>query len=100
MDDLIRKENMQIGVEAASWQDAVRGAGNLLLQAGSITAQYIEEMIQAVVELGPYARLRAGTCGPLCRSAARRYFADYLKSPGCFWQFRKRPGKGRAVHLL
>ena len=60
MDDLIRKENMQIGVEAASWQDAVRGAGNLLLQAGSITAQYIEEMIQAVVELGPYMVLMPG----------------------------------------
>ena len=60
MDDLIRKENMQIGVEAASWQDAVRGAGNLLLQAGSITAQYIEEMIQAVIELGPYMVLMPG----------------------------------------
>ena len=60
MDDLIRKENMQIGVEVASWQDAVRGAGSLLLQAGSITAQYIEEMIQAVVELGPYMVLMPG----------------------------------------
>lgn len=60
MDDLIRKENIQVGVDVASWQDAVRSVGNLLLQAGSITAQYIEEMIQAVVELGPYMVLMPG----------------------------------------
>lgn len=60
MDDLIRKENIQVGVDVASWQDAVRSVGSLLLQAGSITNQYIEEMIQAVVELGPYMVLMPG----------------------------------------
>ena len=41
-------------MKAETWQDAVREAGNLLLNAGAILPEYIESMIQTAEELGPY----------------------------------------------
>lgn len=60
MNEMIPKSNIEVHVQADSWQDAIQNAGALLLKAGSITPQYIEEMIQAVVELGPYMVLMPG----------------------------------------
>ena len=60
MKEMIPRDNMRVGAEAQTWQDAVRKAGGPLLEAGSITPQYIEEMIHAVIDLGPYMVLMPG----------------------------------------
>ena len=53
-EELIPIENIRVGVHAESWQEAVQAAGQVLLDRGSITQRYIDGMIQAVYDLGPY----------------------------------------------
>ena len=60
MDELIRLENIDIDVDATDWQDAIRKAGALLENAGSIKNEYIENMINSVKTLGPYIVLMPG----------------------------------------
>lgn len=47
-------ERIQVRVPANTWQDAIHAVGNLLVQTGSISEEYIGDMIQAVKEFGPY----------------------------------------------
>lgn len=54
MSDSIRLENIRINQEAKDWEEAIYLAGNLLVECGSITTEYIDNMIQSVQELGPY----------------------------------------------
>lgn len=60
MNEIIRKENIKTNVEASDWKDAIRKAGQLLLDAGSIKQEYIENMIKSVEKLGPYIVLMPG----------------------------------------
>ena len=55
---LIEKEKMRVRVPAKTWQDAVRQAGAVLEEAGSITHDYTEAMVHAVEELGPSEAVR------------------------------------------
>lgn len=59
-DEVIAKSNMRTGMQAADWQGAVRAAGSVLLEAGSIEPAYIDAMVAAVVELGPYMAIMPG----------------------------------------
>lgn len=54
MSDSIRLENICVNQEAKDWEDAIRVTGNLLVECGSITPEYIDNMIRSVHELGPY----------------------------------------------
>ena len=56
IDELI----VRVNVEATDWQEAIDKAGRLLFEKGSITKEYIEEMIQSVHDLGPYMVLTKG----------------------------------------
>ena len=49
-----RKETLSIDFNSHSWQDAVTVSGELLLKCGAIEKDYIQAMITAVNELGPY----------------------------------------------
>jgi ascorbate PTS system EIIA or EIIAB component len=60
MNEIIHKDRIEVRVQVKTWQDAIREAGSLLLNAESITPLYIEEMIHAVLELGPYMVLMPG----------------------------------------
>ena len=60
MASIIAKENMRAGVQAADWKEAIRQAGAVLEEAGSITNEYTESMIRAVEELGPYIVIMPG----------------------------------------
>jgi PTS system ascorbate-specific IIA component len=53
-EEIIPLENIQVGVKAGTWQEAVQAAGQILIDRGSITQAYVDEMIQAVYDLGPY----------------------------------------------
>ena len=59
-DEVIAKSNLRALLQAGSWQDAVRAAGSVLLEAGSIEPAYIDAMVAAVVELGPYMAIMPG----------------------------------------
>jgi len=45
---------------ANNWEEAVRGAGNLLLAAGHIEESYIERCVETVKSEGPYMVLTKG----------------------------------------
>jgi mannitol operon transcriptional antiterminator len=55
------------GVEVSDWQDAVRAAGELLVNAGHVEKRYIEAMIETVKELGPYIVIAPGIALPHAR---------------------------------
>ena len=57
---IIAKENMRVQVQAADWKEAIRQAGGILEEAGSITAEYTESMVQAVETFGPYIVMMPG----------------------------------------
>lgn len=60
MDELIKLDNIKTNIEVKDWRDAIRKAGELLENAGSIKKDYIEGMIKSVEELGPYIVLMPG----------------------------------------
>ena len=45
---------IQLKVEASDWQDAVRRSGQALLEAGYILPEYIDAMVESIIEAGPY----------------------------------------------
>ena len=54
MEELIERENVAVHVTAADWKDAIQKAGELLVNSGKISRQYIDEMILSVEKMGPY----------------------------------------------
>lgn len=57
---IIEKGKMRVGLHAKDWQEAITLAGSVLEEAGSITHEYTQSMIQAVKELGPYMVIMPG----------------------------------------
>lgn len=60
VESIIAKRNMRVGLEAGDWREAVRLAGGVLEESGSITREYTESMVTAVEELGPYIVIMPG----------------------------------------
>ena len=54
MPQMFRKEVLHIEEAAHSWQEAIRLVGRIMLDIGSIEEGYIDAMIRAVEEIGPY----------------------------------------------
>jgi len=57
-------EQISLNVKADNWQEAIREAGDLLLNAGAISREYIDAMIQTANELGPYIVIAKGIAMP------------------------------------
>lgn len=47
-------KDIEIGVRASDWEDAIRKSASILLEADKIEESYIEAMIEAVHRVGPY----------------------------------------------
>lgn len=60
MDNILSKDHIRIKEDAVGWESAIRMAGDVLVQAGSIKPAYIDRMIQSVKELGPYIVIMPG----------------------------------------
>jgi PTS system ascorbate-specific IIA component len=56
----LTEDLIQLRVVAPDWRAAVRAAGELLVRNGKCEAHYIEAMIEAVEEMGPYMVLAPG----------------------------------------
>ena len=52
--EILSIDHIFTGVKAETWQQAVKADGQILVDQGSITSEYIENMIRSVDELGPY----------------------------------------------
>ncbi|OQB25603.1 MAG: Ascorbate-specific phosphotransferase enzyme IIA component [Firmicutes bacterium ADurb.Bin182] len=60
MNNIIEDRNVAVNISAKDWREAIREAGALLVQSGCIDLAYIERMINAVEELGPYMVILPG----------------------------------------
>lgn len=60
MESIIARDHLRAGLKAADWREAIRLAGGVLEEAGSITNEYTQAMIAAVEELGPYIAIMPG----------------------------------------
>lgn len=60
MGSILKKDNVRIREEASDWEEAVRRAGQVLEESGSITGRYTESMIESVKNLGPYIVIMPG----------------------------------------
>ncbi|MBS4537867.1 PTS sugar transporter subunit IIA [Clostridium sp. D2Q-11] len=67
IENLININTISSNVNASNWKDAVKKAGNLLLEEGFIEERYIEAMIDKVEELGPYIVIAPGIAMPHSR---------------------------------
>lgn len=47
-------ENIKLKVKANDWKEAIRKSGGILEENGYVKNKYIEDMIKAVENLGPY----------------------------------------------
>ena len=59
--DLIRRDDIQVGVDCSDWREAIRIAAAPLLKRGVVEQHYVERMICAVEDYGPYMVLTPGT---------------------------------------
>lgn len=60
MSSIIKTSNIRIKEKAADWEEAIRKAGTVLLSAGSITSDYVDNMVDSIRELGPYIVIMPG----------------------------------------
>ena len=60
MEMLVEKNKIAAKIQADDWQDAIRKAGQLLIDSGDIKEGYIDHMIDSVRTLGPYMVIAKG----------------------------------------
>ncbi|GAB6098211.1 hypothetical protein JCM16358_00900 [Halanaerocella petrolearia] len=58
--DLLTKKRIEIKVKASDWREVTNEAGNLLLQDNLIEPQYIQAMIDSIIDKGPYVVIAPG----------------------------------------
>lgn len=58
--DLLKKENIQLDVEADNWEEAIRSGADILLLQDKIEERYINGIVNMVKKLGPYMAIAPG----------------------------------------
>ncbi len=58
--DYLTEDVIELQVEADDWEAAVTAAGHLLVSTGKCTPAYVQAMIDAVHQMGPYMVLAPG----------------------------------------
>ena len=67
LSDYLSPEFIQLKVSVSDWAEAVQAAGNILVEAGKCEKGYVQAMIDAVKDLGPYMVLAPGLAMPHAR---------------------------------
>lgn len=70
LSDVLKQEYIKLNVECSNWEEAIRCAGQVLLEKDVITNEYIEEAVKGVKELGPYIVITKGVAMPHATSHA------------------------------
>lgn len=58
--ELLKNENIAVGVSAGSWEEVVEKTGELLLKTDSIEKKYIKAMKKSIIDNGPYVVIGKG----------------------------------------
>lgn len=66
----LKPENISIGVDAKTPVEAIRAAGQLLVDSGNIKKEYIDEMIDVYQKLGAYIVIAPGIAFPHSKPSA------------------------------
>lgn len=67
LSDYLTEKTIAVNVAADDWQEAIRAAGQLLVETGGVEPRYIEAMIRTAEELGPYIVIAPGIAIPHAR---------------------------------
>lgn len=59
--DFVRPEDVRVGADCDDWREAIRVAARPLLERGAIEERYVERMVAAVEDFGPYMVLTPRT---------------------------------------
>lgn len=65
--DIISRETIKLNVKAKDWEEAVRIGGQLLVRVGAAEERYVDSMVEAVKEVGPYIVILEGVAMPHAR---------------------------------
>lgn len=76
LSSMLTSQTIALMLRVQDWQQAVREAGNLLVQVGAIEPRYVDAMIQMVQEMGPYIVIAPGVALPHARPE------EGVKAPG------------------
>lgn len=60
MEEIIEKSDIQVGLHASDYREAILLASSPLIEEGKITKRYAEMMIESLETLGPYIVLMPG----------------------------------------
>jgi mannitol operon transcriptional antiterminator len=86
--DLLVPPHIQFVEEVDDWKNAIRTAAQPLLHHGYITNEYVEAMIENVIEMGPYIVIVPGVALPHARPerGVKKLGMSFLKiKNGCLF---------------
>lgn len=63
---ILKNDYIKLNEKCTDWEDAIKHAGNILLNKNVVTEEYIEGIIQSVKMLGPYVVVEKGIAIPHC----------------------------------
>ena len=64
---ILNENNVQLQIEAKNWEEAVRIGAEMLVSQGCAEKSYVEGIISAIKELGPYIIVADGLAMPHTR---------------------------------
>lgn len=64
---LIKNNSVKLGLEANTWQEAVKLAVNPLVESGAVEERYYDAILRVTEEFGPYYLLMPGMAMPHAR---------------------------------
>lgn len=67
LQELLLPQMIDLDYQADTWEQAVRRAGSLLLEAGAVSGHYVDRMVSCVKEMGPYIVVCPGVAMPHAR---------------------------------
>lgn len=67
LEDVLAPELIRLDVEVENWQEAVRQAGQLLVDHNQVEPRYVDAMVHMVEENGPYIVIDKGVAMPHAR---------------------------------
>lgn len=67
LEDVLAPELIKLDVEVENWQEAVRQAGQLLIDHNHVEPRYVDAMVRMVEENGPYIVIDQGVAMPHAR---------------------------------
>lgn len=65
--DILKEEYIELDADVKDWEEAVRLGGGILERNGAVEGRYVDAMVDAVKEMGPYIVIAPGIAMPHAR---------------------------------